>query len=243
MTRLWRKTPVVSTFLTSKLGEELDACEDVVLCRRQSDGTRIALSDGATTASFSAQWAWTLARWFTGRKLHPDPDGFMRILPGLGRSWLRNVMTRDLPWHAEEKVRSGSFATFLGVTVAGDSWRALAVGDSCLFHVRNDSLVYSFPYGASSEFSASPILASTSNVSHEMVASAVRSADGELKKRDLLVLATDGLAQWLMREVENGNRPWRIFRENERALRDLVDCERTERRMRNDDVACAWLRA
>ncbi len=73
------------------------------------------------------------------------------------------------------------------------------------------------------------------------MADAIRFAEGELKTGDVIVMATDGLAQWLLRSVESAREPWHIFNEDRDALQLLVDEERASRRMRNDDVGCAWV--
>src|ERR1700681_1827963 len=112
----------VATFVTSKPGEEADACEDVIRVRDHADGVRIGASDGATTSSFSREWATRLAEWFTRRTSHPDPEAIWRTVPLLGRIWRSDVGSRPLPWHAEEKLRQGAFATLLGVTVTNRRW-------------------------------------------------------------------------------------------------------------------------
>jgi hypothetical protein len=161
--------------------------------------------------------------------------------PVLGRGWLKYVRSRPLPWHAEEKVLEGSFATLLGVTVSERHWRAIAVGDTCLFHVRDGAMLSSFPYTASAEFSASPVLVCTAARSAQSMTDAIRLAEGELRAGDVIVMATDGLAEWLLRSVESARQPWHIFDGGRDALQLLVDEERASRRMRNDDVGCAWL--
>jgi hypothetical protein len=55
-----------------------------------------------------------------------------------------------------------------------------------------------------------------------------------------LVAATDGFAQWLVASVERDHPPWNVFQQGPTAIQELVDEERAARRMRNDDVACAW---
>jgi hypothetical protein len=163
------------------------------------------------------------------------------MAPVLGRSWLKYVRSRPLPWHAEEKVLEGSFATLLGVTVSEGHWCAIAVGDTCLFHVRDGAMLSSFPYTASAEFSARPVLVCTAAWAAQSMADAIHLAEGELRTGDVIVMATDGLAQWLLRSVESDRQPWHVFDEGKDALQSLVDEERASRRMRNDDVGCAWV--
>lgn len=232
--------PTVSTFVRSKLGEVADSCEDRIAMQIHRNELRIALSDGATTSSFSAQWAERLTSWFVERRVRPTPLALLRVLPALGRLWLREVRSRPLPWHAEEKILEGSFATFLGLTYEpGTPLRAIVVGDSCLFHIRGDQLLDSFPYRSSEQFASRPVLLSTSVRANAVVRDEICSRDFDVKPGDVVLGATDGISQWLMRADEAQEPRWDIFTDSDK-LQEIVDEERSERRMRNDDVACAW---
>ena len=235
--------PAVSTFVRCKLGETAESCEDRVAVRALDGTLRIGVSDGATTSSFSAQWADLLTNWFVERRAHATPKAIERVLPVLGSRWLKDVRSRPLPWHAEEKILEGSFATFLGVSVeGGTSLRAIAIGDSCLFHVRADAMLSSFPYETAEQFASRPVLLSTSARANAVVGAAIAHTEFELAPGDLVIAASDGLAQWLMRSHEAGVPRWEIFADTQ-TLEAVVDEERYERRMRNDDVACAWFTA
>src|SRR6202163_4226199 len=231
----------VATCVTSKLGEEADACEDVIRVRDLADGGRIGASDGATTSSFSREWATRLAEWFTRRTSHPDPEAIWRIVPLLGRVWGGDVESGPLRWHAEKKLPQGAFATLLGVTVTNRRWVAVALGDTCLFHVRKTELLASFPYTSSDDFAARPVLASSVQPATPELMEHIAHAEGTLADGDMIVVATDALAHWLLRNAEVGQPAWDLFRSGDEAhLAAVVDQERTDRRMRNDDVGCAW---
>ena len=74
---------------------------------------------------------------------------------GIEAAWLT-----PLPWYAEEKAASGAFASLLGLEIfkkanGGPSpyaWRAVAVGDSCLFQVEAGQVSKAWPIGNSAEF-------------------------------------------------------------------------------------------
>jgi hypothetical protein len=229
----------VRTFSASKLGEEPENCEDVVRVRSGDDGTRIAVCDGASTASFSADWAARLADWYVGRSKHPDADALLRMAPVLGRAWRRSVGSRPLPWHAEEKMLEGSYAALLGLTVSGARWTAMAVGDTCLFHVRDGTICAAFPYTTAERFAERPLLVWTGPTTTSF-AGAIQVAQGDLHTGDVLVVATDGFANWLLSNAERNRQPWDLFQDGAHAIQHVVDEERAARRMRNDDVACAW---
>lgn len=233
--------------LRSKLGEPPESCDDYGIAWASDDGSRarVALSDGASTSTFSGQWAALLVSWFMRRRVEPTAASLERVVNKLGALFLRNVRSRPLRWHTEQKLQEGTYATLLGVSIDSDgTWRALAVGDSCMFHVRGEALVTSFPYTSWEEFAARPILACTEARANGVMAEGIRTTEGRAEPGDLLVFATDGLAQWFMRNVETKRNPWEMFYETddaevERNLELLINEERAERRMRNDDVACA----
>ena len=68
----------------------------------------------------------------------------------------------ELPWYAEIKREQGAFATLLGLGVRAPTgqrrggWRAVAVGDSCLMHIREGRCLLSFPVQKSADFNNEP---------------------------------------------------------------------------------------
>jgi hypothetical protein len=147
---------------------------------------------------------------------------------------------RALPWYAEEKARHGAFSSLLGFCLEPEDrgWRALAVGDSCLFGVRDNALAEAFPLSRSTEFHSRPILLSTVDRANAGIASAVRETEGLARPGDLILLMTDALAAWFLAEVELRRRPWvlldRIGTPEE--FEQFIDRMRDSRSMRNDDV-------
>src|SRR5438067_1583543 len=93
---------------------------------------RFAVADGATESSFAALWAQLLVDEFVKPGTPADWAGW---LPPLQARWAAEIDQQPLPWYAETKVQQGAFATFLGVVIEPDCWRAVAVGDSCMFHL------------------------------------------------------------------------------------------------------------
>ncbi len=169
-----------------------------------------AVADGATESLFSGLWARLLARAFTGGGLM-DAPGLLAALPGLQREWHQEVSGRPLPWYAQEKLQEGAFATLLGVRLEAGRWDGLAVGDSCLFQVREDRLVRCFPLEHSRDFGSSPFLLSTHVRRNAEVGPRVRVASGEARSGDTLLLMTDALACWFLAAHERGEAPWRAL--------------------------------
>ncbi|NMO15871.1 hypothetical protein HPC49_26945 [Pyxidicoccus fallax] len=198
-----------------------------------------AVADGATESLFSGHWARLLAGAFASGEVR-DARGLLAALPGLQARWHQHVAGKSLPWYAEEKLRDGAFATLLGVRVDAGTWSALAVGDSCLFQLREGRLSRSFPLEQSAAFGASPFLLSTHVHQNARVEPQVRTAAGDLREGDTLLLMTDALACWFLAEHERGRAPWAELPGSLEAFSTFLGRLRREKVIRNDD--CTLMR-
>jgi hypothetical protein len=120
------------------------------------------------------------------------------------------------------------------------TWRAAALGDTCLFQVRDERLICAFPLDAVESFGLVPPLAGSRNRDRAKLAEHTALADGWCVPGDQLFLATDALAAWFLAEHGRGLRPWELLRDfagRGGEFAPWVDREREDRRMRNDDVA------
>lgn len=173
----------------------------------------------------------------------------------LRQRWAAEVDDRPLPWYAEAKREEGAFATLLGLVFGrptgkeeGRRWRALALGDSCLFQVRQDSLVKAFPVACSQDFGNRPALLGSRPSAADHRPRQQKQAQGRWRSGDQFFLATDALAEWFLREHEAGAEPWQaletVLREAtaEAALAAWIEEQRSRQALRNDDVTLLWIR-
>jgi serine/threonine protein phosphatase PrpC len=232
-------------FRAPKLGNKDSEYEDAFYPRakiisQEQKLFSFAVADGATETSFSGLWAKQLVRAFC--KGIPDgPEISINLVP-LRERWQKIVSRRPLPWYAEEKIRSGAFAAIVGLVLEDGakgqgSWKALAVGDSCLFQVRNKQVLKCFPIKKSEDFNNSPQL--LSSIDGDKVRAS--RTKGQWLEGDTFYLMTDAVACWFMKQVEVNTVP-------ARELTDLRDDEgknsfqswlkelRDGHRLRNDDV-------
>ncbi len=237
-----------------KAGNDPDEYEDAYLAvypqRIGASGcgvARIAVSDGASESAFAREWANGLTDAFVNRP--PELCGLTEdslnawLLPAQ-EAWHSCVPWDRLPWHGEAKARAGAFATLLGLTIGAApdgsgrlSWKAVAVGDSCLFVVRDDRLWLSFPLEDAAEFDNTPALVCSNpeNAGYEW--EGVRLHSGEFAAGDLIILATDALACWLLAQNADGGKPWETLLALDSAEWDAWNEEqRREGLMRNDDT-------
>lgn len=204
----------VEAFACAKAGNRREEYEDAWAVRGSDSPrqVRAAVADGATETSFSGLWATLLSeRWARGREVGPE---FGARLGAARRLWRGRVGRRPLPWYAAEKARQGAYAAFLGVSLNArtGAWRAVAVGDCNLFHLRGLGpglrLMQAFPLERSAEFGSSPFLLGSVARPGDDPASHVRQAAGVLPGDGLLLLASDALSAWLLRREESGRPAW-----------------------------------
>ena len=236
-------------YTTHKLGNQCAENQDAFCIPSTDEGycalaeQRFAVCDGATEAMFSGPWARALAEAWVAGALDFGPEVDSK-LDQLSQSWALELPDTSSSWWAEEKQQAGAFTTILGLRLThseGKSrWALSAVGDSCLFLIRQNALVFAGPLTRSEEFESSPYLLATSRSKNRNLLGELHTSEGELLKNDELVLATDALSCWLLKQFEVGKKHSDLlnFEEQEdkqRAFLDFVARAR-ESGMKNDDV-------
>ena len=182
---------------------------------------RAAISDGASESAFAREWANVLVDALVSGP--PDmrgltEDSMLNWLAPAQEEWRDSVPWDRIPWHGEAKARAGAFATLLGLIVAtrsGNSrrlsWQAVAVGDSCLFVVRDGRLWLSFPLEDAAQFDNSPDLICSNPDNAGELWENMRRSDGECVAGDLFILASDALACWFLERNAEGEKPWKTL--------------------------------
>ncbi len=205
-----------------------------------------AIADGATESSFSQHWAQLLVQAFVDLPVDGTAS-FADWLPPLQQQWIQTVSGKPLPWYAETKFKAGAFATLLGIRVTDldrdrGQWHAVAVGDSCLFHVRAGSgFLRTFPLERAEEFDTTPFLVGSRSTGPRIGEIALETA-GEWQRSDQLWMMTDALAKWCMQRAEAGERPWEVI---EQVLSEpanfgpWIESLWNAQELRNDDITLA----
>ena len=216
---------------------------------------RLAIADGATEVAFSKEWANILVNRFVDT--HPldmanlSEETFSRWLEPCQERWDLGVRRRNIPWHGRAKVKAGAMATFLGIHMrpgGGRSelvWRATAVGDCCLFIVREGRLHTAFPVDDPGEFGNTPPLV-CSNPAIGMGWQQIQHREGCCQKGDLVILTTDAVACWALTQHQQGEDPWSIILEICNGpipcREQWVAARRADHTMRNDDATLLAVR-
>jgi hypothetical protein len=218
--------------------------------RHSARRLRFAMADGASESMLSGRWADVLTRtWCKAPR-----NRIVEVLADATGQWDgqlaayladRQRLDRPIQWFEEPGLDKGAFATFLGLHFTTrrsnvGSWLAIALGDTCLFHVRGEELLSAFPVKASADFGSSPKLVPSKPADVESVALHVEERHGEWHSGDLFVLATDALSAWFLAEVEAGRQPWEqvlgFTARGQAAFAEWANGLRAQGRLRNDDV-------
>jgi hypothetical protein len=234
-------------FILPKEGSSDEECEDAVAV--DSRALRFAVADGATEAFDARRWAVRLAEaWVGGERAPLSPEEFRPWLAEQG-AWLHASWEgRKLSWYAEEKRRAGSYAAFVGLRLEEAreacvmKWRAVALGDACLLHLRGGELLAAMPISNHEAFGSSPPLVPSSESLAASALARLVNAEGEAEPGDTFLLMTDALAAWYFETCARRDpaavRFDSLLAASENvALAGLVRRERESKRMKDDDVA------
>ena len=168
--------------------------------------------------------------------------------------WAKDVRDFDSIIEERKFAEVGSFATLLGFEIYGldgpePYWRAVALGDTVLFHVRAGRLIAAFPPLGPEDFGTLPDGVHTSPASLDKMTERLLLGGGVLEAGDFLFAATDAMAQWILRTIARGEaKVWDTLTTlaHPDVFAQLVADQRKEqdgsKRLKNDDVTLMRLR-
>ena len=238
-------------FSTPKAGNRAEECEDDsrVVYPAKKDGlnsARIALSDGASESAFAKPWAQILTEAFVRKPFdlsNPTQCALESWLVPGQEEWDKKVPWDRIPWHGEAKARAGALATLLALSIepkrtGSPSWQAVAVGDSCLFIVRDNELLLSFPLEDPAAFNNTPALICSNPANNRGLGEQVRGSQGECVAGDLFIMASDALACWILDWAAAKEKPWEtlLALDSKGSWDDWVKAQRHEHTIKNDDT-------
>jgi hypothetical protein len=253
-------------FRLPRQGYGLEECQDA--SAGDTERGRFAIADGAAESPYAALWAHLLVEEFVRQSARVPL--WANWLPSLQERWAAHVLLHgrwadqvsevsseelwpaaeaadsDVPWYLEPGLTQGAFATFLGLVIEENSWHALAVGDSCLFQVRQGEMIGAFPVTSAADFSNAPWLVGSRTSPGEVPHKNGLQQTGDWQPRDRFWMMTDALAQWFLLQVESGGKPWLALEPllhtsgdddlAQQAFAAWIEGLRAARQLRNDDV-------
>lgn len=222
-----------------KSGFELSECEDFIGVDEQNG--RFAVADGATEAFDARSWAERLAQNWVRSDAALTADSFHDWIAAEGLALHASWSQLTLPWYAEEKARKGSFAAFVGVEfdleAKAPSWKAIALGDACLLHCRDGSLLKSLPLSDPASFNSAPLLVASDPALYKSSAHALVIDSGACQHKDVLFLLSDAVAAWYLEHWEQSDLSGVFESNDESAIAAFFENERQAGKIKNDDIA------
>jgi serine/threonine protein phosphatase PrpC len=213
-----------------------------------------AIADGVTSGIFSRQWARILTRAAVEDWPNPsDEERFPAWLVELRRQWEAEIDTSGLAWYQRAKLREGGFSTLVWLRLLDNdglrdgrdqsSVEVMAIGDSCLFHVRDNEMLEAFPLETAREFDSSPLVLGSVDLNRDDQLQFER-LEISCRAGDLLVLCTDAVAAWALQRREQGEPvPWSDYWDMSPEAWAAEVCElRMHSKMRYDDATIVLLR-
>ncbi len=228
---------------------DLTTCEDA-LCYDVSRGL-FCVADGAGTTLFSNLWADILVRQFAGDPLMScdffEMEWWIRFAQREYQTTIAPKLSK-LDWSAKQKaIDQGAYSTLVALRVVQQSAQAmtavlLAVGDSCaLVGHMADERIEAFPLQREKEFERAPycIPALLKNFNRYTLYPSERTI--ELLPDDVIILATDAVAHWIISGRGSGDesKAWKAFLEIAQRTEDdwpsFIDNARHNSALHDDD--------
>lgn len=241
------------TFLLAKDVDEPAQCQDAFALDAERGTASVA--DGVSSAIFSGPWANILVQSMVqSPRVVDDQEAFRDWLDEQRSLWRGGIDMGRLTWYQRPKMIDGAMSTLLWselipTQTAEDGHatdyhlRALAIGDTCLFHLRGEECLKHFPMEKSGDFGLNPaVIGSVDRQTDHMLEFNLYEA--ECPPGDWLVLATDALALWAMTRGESGEPvDWRSYWEmpDDQWRQEIISL-REANQMRYDDTTLVLLR-
>jgi hypothetical protein len=236
-----------------KIGNEPDEYEDSF--SYNIERRKFAIADGVSETCFSKLWSNILTESFVNSDYSLFSHGpltsnsvntlLLSFLQYSQKEWSKKINWKNLPWYVERKAKRGAFATFLGFEVkevkeGSWRWRAIAVGDCCLFQI-GETISDIFPRYKSSDFGNEPFSLPSISSPEILKKCKVEFKEGKVKK-EKIVLSTDALAKWIIEQYEIGKDDWKkILLMQERDMKSFFKKIIEKGEMRNDDLTLLLL--
>jgi len=155
-----------------------------------------------------------------------------------------------------EKMKDGAYSTILWLQffpegtdrlIWNNTWKAQAIGDTCLFQFRKENPIQILPVRRSTDFNNHPPLIGSGHSQIEAMREWEYS--GSWQSGDDFFIATDAMAKWMLEQVENGNKPdltlkGQLAQKNGTTNFDQwIRSLRAQKEIRDDDTTVIWLKA
>lgn len=247
----------VAVFRVAKSGATLNECEDAACHWPKVDGgdfdeasIRVAVADGASESLLAGPWARCLSETFVAEG-GATKEVFIRGYGEALQSWdasmagyrdKRAAAGSPVQWYEEPGLERGAYSTlaFAEILDKGRHLYAAAIGDSCVFQIRNEALILAFPLSDPELFTSQPPLLPSRRAPDVVVSDNLVCFETEWQSGDGVFLMTDALSAWFLRRCAAGDRPWSRLRDLDEFepsdFADWVSQLRSATELRDDDT-------
>src|SRR5436305_9019895 len=217
-------------------------CEDA--CDAHIEDGLFAVADGAGSTLFSDAWATLLVKHFMHVPLmNSDPFEVEWWLREAQREFKKTIpMPENMPWNALQKMQSqGSHATLATLRVSAYGTEQvtaelLAFGDSCIFVCQPSSeQIFSFPLKHADDFVRAPICLPSKSGLFNRYFHRCQVATVELKVGDVVVIATDAVARWIMSNQDQKKALQEVAQQSTSSWPSFIHACRNRQEMVDDD--------
>ncbi len=241
-------------YIASKLGEPPESCQDDIAVNLSRK--RFAVADGATREFFSEIIAKDLVNRFCNdeddinRNIFTNKQ-YEKWLEPIQKSWLEyvdsvvNDKNKEVHWLVSNRfeLQESGASTFVGLELKDELFSAMIIGDSCLFHIRNNQIIESYLIKDPNKFNNSPEFF-FSRPSGDMIPVSTFIEPKILQKKyikgDYFLLATDAIAKFLLVQKRDGQwkEIWNKLLINDRDWYDsFIEEKRAHKLLDDDDVS------
>jgi hypothetical protein len=229
-------------FWLPKEGNRIEEWEDA--CAFSEARLQFALSDGASSSFRAHEWAAVLVDEFLNQPPHgTGPAELETWVESCAKRFEAMPVANGEAWYVDEAASRGAFATFLGFGLARTdeptalNWAAIAIGDTCLFQIRDGRRILAFPLDDPDAFTSTPALLATTERNQSRGAAAALVHRGTAEPGDTFLLATDAFAQWALRAEREDPNVWiMLSRLRNETFLALIAHLRGAHAVENDDV-------
>lgn len=219
-----------------------------------------AVADGVASAIFSRKWAQLLTRAIVQNPpdMHENSASFKEWLTDLRSAWADSIDMTGLKWHERQKLQQvgGAYCTLIWLELfpAKDAQRqddqeerldfqSFALGDCCLFHVRNRQILANFPMENPEAFRLDPLTVCSVDRNRDHLLT-FKTLTGTCRQGDMIALVSDALAEWYIKQIEGEQLIlWDEFWEmNQEQFLERVTFLREDHQMRYDDTTLLLLK-
>lgn len=257
MTNLNSNNDQISCYSLPKVKADTESIQDA--CQYNQSLDLLAISDGVSTSFYPKDWAITLVNSFC------VDDNSALIFQKKWKQWLSQLQQQytqkiidiksnpKLPWYVKgSSAKDCASATFIGLKLFPQdidersekaAWKAIAVGDSCLFHYQAKTQnLNSFPILKSKDFRT--VTTAFHSLAEFNDKSDPKYTDGSYEPEDVFLLATDALAKWILSNKEQNQTRWKelLFVQTEEDFRSLIEELRSKKDIDNDDTSILKIR-